>query len=802
MSATPPLTVGDFARDYTARGWRVVPVPYRSKGPVVDGWQRLRLDGDQLAGYFDESRVNVGVLLGEPSADLIDIDLDAPQAVALADEFLPPTASRFGRASKASSHRLYVASPLVPTEKFQDIEKAGEDDPTTMLVEVRSTGAQTVFPGSTHPSGEVIEWESDGEPATVDGEDLRRCVTYLAVAALLARHWPDKGTRDEAALAAGGALLRAGLGEDLVRRIIGGAARVAGDEQWGDREKAVHGTAEKLCAGDPVTGGPRLAELLRGNGEKVVRQIKMWLNRVRTSGAAATAEPRSLREAVRNAIVNDGVPSFDRKRNVAALIRDELRRRGAFYRTRDGRRYFFSRIERQLYDLDHEAFRHLLTAVSGLSATEPWHRFVQDVVRVEEGREAPYVEVRAVAHCELETGVLSVSAGEGRVWRRERGGRWTAAYNGDDGVFFLTDPTEEAWEPEFANKEALPAYLSGFLFEDGVLSAEDQRTLVLVFLLQQLFPTLQRTRVIPAFLGGQGSGKTSGCRRIGRLLLGPRFDVSGIHRDREDAFVALVTNSAVAALDNADARVPWLEDSLATYATGRRYDLRRLYTTNERVSYEPRAILLLNSRDPQFRRADVAERLLPLRCTRPPSYLDEASIADEIRKLRPGVWGTLLERAAGLADALLRQTPPAMSFRMADFAAFGWRVFNTGGPGPDWPGLLRRLERAQTAFAAEGDGVVEALRRLLERDGAIGPVTTGDLFKLSRPIAEEENLPFPATASGFGQRFTTMRRVIELELRVRVVEATVGGGRRKVTLIPQDQSLRDGKRSSEPEEAP
>jgi Protein of unknown function (DUF3987)/Primase C terminal 2 (PriCT-2) len=49
-----------------------------------------------------------------------------------------------------------------------------------MVVELRSTGTQTVFPGSTHPGGEAIEWHSDGEPAEIDPEKLLAAVSGLA----------------------------------------------------------------------------------------------------------------------------------------------------------------------------------------------------------------------------------------------------------------------------------------------------------------------------------------------------------------------------------------------------------------------------------------------------------------------------------------------------------------------------------------------------------------------------------------------------------------------------------------------
>ncbi len=502
----------------------------------------------------------------------------------------------------------------------------------------------------------------------------------------------------------------------------------------------------------------------------------------------------SVREVVRDIMLDRSLQAFDKRRRVTAMLKEALRDLGDFCRTRDGRLFFFAKPERQLYDLEQRPFQHLLTVLSGLSATENGFRFVLDTLQAETARAAPVVEVQTLSFYDPATGLLAVSDGGGGVWLHERRGEWTFTHNGDHGLVFFTELGAQAWEPEFGDGEALRAYLGAFLFDDGALSAEDQRTLLLVYLLHQLFPALRLTRVIPAFLGPQGSGKTSGCRRLGRLLAGSEFDVSGLQRDREDAFVSLVTNTVVAALDNVDARVPWIEDALATYATGRRYDLRRLYTTNERVSYEPRSILLVNSRDPHFRRPDVAERLLPLYCVRPSRYVAEPQLKAELRALRPQIWGALLTRAAALADRLPSLTPPMMSFRMADFATFGWCLFEPLGQAEAWLLLLNRLERAQMAFAAEGDGVVEALRTLLTLKGSIGPTTTGDLFKECQRIAEEENLPFPRTASGFGQRLTNLRRVIELELRVRFIEESAGGGRRIVSLVSRASADQDQER--------
>jgi len=164
----------DFAACYLLRGWSVIPIPHLSKNPGFKGWEQMRLTPDVLDQHFNGRPQNIGVLLGEPSDCLIDIDLDHMLAVELAPQFLPPTPAVFGRPSKPRSHWIYRATAPVATKKFRS-KSAG------MLVELRSTGTQTVFPPSTHESGEAIRWEqADAEPAEVDPNQLIECVRRLA----------------------------------------------------------------------------------------------------------------------------------------------------------------------------------------------------------------------------------------------------------------------------------------------------------------------------------------------------------------------------------------------------------------------------------------------------------------------------------------------------------------------------------------------------------------------------------------------------------------------------------------------
>jgi Bifunctional DNA primase/polymerase, N-terminal len=123
-------------------------------------------------------RDNVGIILGEPSGWLVDVDLDCPEAIELADQFLPPTPAITGRPSAPRSHRWYIAVGAV-TEKHSALDGS-------MIVELRSTGTQTVVGPSVHPAGETYE-TLDGEPGTVPAPMLAACVKALADAVIVKR---------------------------------------------------------------------------------------------------------------------------------------------------------------------------------------------------------------------------------------------------------------------------------------------------------------------------------------------------------------------------------------------------------------------------------------------------------------------------------------------------------------------------------------------------------------------------------------------------------------------------------------
>jgi hypothetical protein len=266
-----------IARGYLKRGWNPIPVSRRTKKPIGFEWQKRRLDHKTVAEVFNGADLNVGVQLGTYSGGLTDVDLDCKEALLAGPLLLKKSNNIFGRASKPRSHWLYN------TTLADKIDKACLQfrDPVdgAMMLELKigggGKGSQSVFPGSTHASGEKIAWDEDGVLVTVDDDKLLDCVKRLAVAVLLARHWPSKGGRHDAALTVGGFLARADFDADQAEEMMAAIIWAADDDdELADRMKAVRDAVAQYANGGETRGLPAMVEAF---GEKVVQKAAEWL---------------------------------------------------------------------------------------------------------------------------------------------------------------------------------------------------------------------------------------------------------------------------------------------------------------------------------------------------------------------------------------------------------------------------------------------------------------------------------------------------------------------------------------------
>ena len=266
------------AARYIERGWAPVPIPARQKGPRVRDWQALRLTAQDVPNYFTNGQ-NVGIINGEASGGLVTVDLDRPEAVALAGRFLKPTLTS-GRESVQDSHWWYVA-PELQHRAFEGIPKTASEG---TILELRSTDHQTVVEPSVHPSGERYRWSRSGlEPLEIGAAALTDAGRRLAAAALIACHLPEPkergggGGRYHFALALAGYLMRHNEAPEGVERLLKAAWDARGWQSierekrgaYAGIERAVRDTAEKLRRGDPATGGRALEGIVQGLPRKI-----------------------------------------------------------------------------------------------------------------------------------------------------------------------------------------------------------------------------------------------------------------------------------------------------------------------------------------------------------------------------------------------------------------------------------------------------------------------------------------------------------------------------------------------------
>jgi hypothetical protein len=291
-----------YAAQYRAEGWAIVPIDPKSKTPIHADWPARAAEGFELEGF--EGR-NVGVVLGRVSGDLADVDLDSQAAIELAPYFLPPTLT-FGRKSKPRSHWLY-RSPGARAAKLW-FHCGGERE----LVELRANNAasegcghQTVFPGSTHASGEAIEFDGPGgdSPAALaelGAGELLWALSRLAVASAILGDWGEGSGRHEKSKGLAGGLLKAGWTPDEVRDALAAVRECAGDsaENEADFSHDVESTIAAFEHGTEVTGfGTLIAEGFTSAEvvTSIERHAKTPEQRKREAQLASTAAGKGMR---------------------------------------------------------------------------------------------------------------------------------------------------------------------------------------------------------------------------------------------------------------------------------------------------------------------------------------------------------------------------------------------------------------------------------------------------------------------------------------------------------------------------
>jgi hypothetical protein len=341
-----PSDLAGVALELAARGWAVFPCVPKGKIPATPhGFKDASSDPQVVAAAWRaHPNANIGVATGPKSGIVVldvDGDLGMASLAALQAKYgpLPPTVcQRTGR-----GRHFFFRYPA-------DVEihnSAGKIGPG---LDVRGDGGYVIVAPSIHPSGARYEW------ITAPSASVAPWGTFN-----FAQEEPNHALDQ-----------------------VPGTEPGAGADEYteGRRNDALFRLARSLKLKGLSHAG-LLAAVLAENRTK----CKPPLPEAEATTIAVNAYKQPDREgftirdvtalpnAIRECVLASKVPLFDRKRGVFGLIRDDLLGDGFFCRTVDSRLYYFSKHERRLYDLGSKDFSFLLTAESGLSATETFFGF-------------------------------------------------------------------------------------------------------------------------------------------------------------------------------------------------------------------------------------------------------------------------------------------------------------------------------------------------------------------------------------------------------------------------------------------
>jgi len=378
---------------------------------------------------------------------------------------------------------------------------------------------------------------------------------------------------------------------------------------------------------------------------------------------------------------------------ISGVVLRRLLKEGRFLRESQGRVYYFSENEKRVYRLDddNEEFEAFLYNFAGLN---PGTRSFRETLSESQAyalRHGEKVEVYRDFHFDKKKKTLYVYLQNGEFLCLT-GDRIEKYPNGTNGIYFVRNSLVEPVHyipPEERRKFEIPGQVKelrgdGNIFIQAVcnrlsfdpnseLTIKQQRDLLALYYYSIPFGNFLSTVPILTFIGEKGSAKTSSIRLFGKLLYGQGFDVSSLEDGcYERDFVAMLANWSFIAIDNVDSPLPWLENALAKVATRGVYRMRKLFTNAEEIDVPIRSFIALTSRDPHFRRDDVAERLLIIKTRRLERFIPEGVLFEAVTEYRNEVFSQFVDDLNKIVKALkeVNLAEIVTPHRLADWVAF------------------------------------------------------------------------------------------------------------------------------------
>ena len=539
-----------------------------------------------------------------------------------------------------------------------------------------------------------------------------------------------KGNRHYLSMAIAGVLKKVlNVTEEDAINLIKLIAKSNHDEEINDRISAVKSTYKS----DEVAG----CSILQGNNENITIGDTLC-----TKNCELVAKAYTVKDMVRNLQKAHKGPTL--KDAVVQLVIKTIEETGKIYAS-NHKYYLFIDEEKEMIPIlkDSMSLMNLMTKW-GINAAEPLYKYVYHELIAFAAEKAKSVDIHKFAYYDSEKFALYLYNTSKSIFKITEDSIKTIE-NGDEGILFEEMSNYQPFKIVEFKKET--NYLLDIIIKDLNLDNSNprinQRKLLEIWFYSLFFESIMPTKPLLVTIGEKGSGKSSILRRMGKLLIGMKFNVTSTTPDYKN-LITLITNNYLIVLDNMDSPTTQINDALARIATGQVIMVRDYYTTNTQIEYEAKCYVALTSRKPQFTRDDVADRLICIYLGRLENkFIAEKDIDKEIMESRDEVMSYVISRLQIIIKNLKKNDNKTFKhvFRIADFADFALKSVDSETEQNELKNLFSALAQQQKEFATQDDIIYTLLKEIIsDKCNVNQKFSASELYRKFKHTAEDLEL--------------------------------------------------------------
>jgi bifunctional DNA primase/polymerase-like protein/primase-like protein len=304
--------------------------------------------------------------------------------------------------------------------------------------------------------------------------------------------------------------------------------------------------------------------------------------------------------------------------------------------------------------------------------------------------------------------------------------------NGTDGELFVFRDQEVPFTVDLTQlpevKHSLivdtKSLLMEYLFQDLVfvpnaLTAEDKLILLTTYTMLLVLAGVVNERPMLQMIGPSGTGKTFFLRCLGRVVVGPTFEVGRLPADTTQ-FENVLINNSLAFFDNVSKIPPEMKDIFCSAVTRFNVVRRELYTTTGQIEVPSKATVGFSALMGQLEGTEHANRCLLIKLLqRENGNLAEKEMLERLEEARPRIVAEVIVRGQMILRALRAQAKysPRVDGRMAGVATLLLRVARHEGWESQAKELLANWNNEQLEGTLQNDDVAEGLHAWITKEG-------------------------------------------------------------------------------------